>query len=141
MFSPSRDQVRQFFRDAWSKYRAGTPLVGLEQVALDIVLLHPEYRAVLEAFDAHAQRDYTPDAGESNPFLHMSLHLAIEEQFAIDQPHGIRAAFERIVARLGDRHEASHAALECLGEMMWRAQRDNAPPDGDAYLECLKRRG
>ena len=141
MFSPSRDQVRQFFHDAWSRYRSGTPLAGLEQVALDIILLHPEYRAALESFDSHAGRDYTPDMGQSNPFLHMSMHLAIEEQLSIDQPLGIRAAFERIVARCGDRHAAIHAALECLGEMLWRSQRDNAPPDAGAYLECLKRSG
>jgi len=141
LFSPSRDQVRQFFHDAWSRYQAGTPLAGLERVALDIILAHPEYRAALEQFESHAGRDYTPDMGQSNPFLHMSLHLAIEEQLSIDQPPGIRAAFQRIAARLGDRHAASHAALECLGEMLWRAQRNDAPPDGAAYLECLKRSG
>jgi hypothetical protein len=139
MFNPTRVQVRTFFIDAWRKYRAGKPLAGLETVALDVLLLHPEYHGVLENAERTLERDYTPEAGQTNPFLHLSLHLAIEEQLSIDQPVGIRAAFENLLAKTGERHEALHAALECLGEMMWRAQRDRAAPDGAAYLECVRR--
>jgi hypothetical protein len=62
----------------------------------------------------------------------------VEEQLSIDQPPGIKAEFERIARSLGDRHEALHCVLECLGETLWRAQRDAAAPDAEAYLECLK---
>jgi hypothetical protein len=137
MFNPSREQVRQFFFDTWARYRAGAPLAGLENVALEVILLHPEYHAALE--QRHADREYSPEAGQTNPFLHLSLHLAIEEQLSIDQPPGMRAEFERIARLSGDRHAALHAALECLGEMLWRAQRDGAAPDSAAYLDCLKR--
>jgi hypothetical protein len=140
VFAPSREQVRKFFFDTWSKYRAGTPLAGLETLALEVILLHPEYHALLEAPERSADRDYTPDMGQTNPFLHMSLHLAIEEQLSIDQPSGVRAGFDAIVLKCGDRHQAMHAALECLGEMLWRAQRDGAAPDAQRYLECLRRR-
>lgn len=140
MFNPSRDQVRQFFFDVWKKHRDKQPLSGLEPVAVDVVLAHPEYREALEQPERHAARDYTPEAGESNPFLHLSLHLAIEEQLSIDQPPGIRAEFERIARARGDRHEALHVVLECLGETVWRAQRDAAAPDAAAYLECLRKR-
>ena len=140
MFNPSREQVRQFFFDAWTKHRNGTPLAGLEVTAVDALLAHPEYRDVLDAPDSHRDRDYTPEQGETNPFLHLSMHLTIEEQVSIDQPRGIRAEFERIAAKLGDRHAATHVAMECLGEMVWRSQRDGAPPDALAYLECLRKR-
>lgn len=139
MFAPSREQVRRFFFDTWTKYRAGTPLQGAETIALQVILLHPEYHAVLEDPERSAERDYTPEMGQTNPFLHMSLHLAIEEQLSIDQPAGIRAAFDAVLHKIDDRHEALHGALECLGEMMWKAQRDGAPPDAQGYLECLKR--
>jgi len=139
MFNPSREQVRQFFFDAWRKYRDEQPLEGLERIALEVMLAHPEYHAALEDPERFLARDYVPEDGQANPFLHMSLHVAIEEQLAIDQPPGIRTAFERILARRGDRHDALHAALECLGEIVWRAQRDRAVPDGEAYLECLRR--
>ncbi len=140
MFNPTRDQVRQFFFDAWRKHRDRQPLTGLEPVAVDVMLAHPEYRDALEQPGQSAVRDYSPEAGETNPFLHLSLHLAVEEQLSIDQPPGIRAEFERIARARGDRHEALHAVLECLGETVWRAQRDAAAPDAAAYLECLRKR-
>jgi hypothetical protein len=140
MFNPSRGQVRNFFFDAWRKYRDGRPLEGLETVAVEAMLLHPEYHHVLDEPDRFLEREYTPDDGEANPFLHMSLHVAVEEQLAIDQPPGIRAEFERLLADRGDRHDALHVVLECLGEVVWRAQRERGVPDGEAYMECLRRR-
>ena len=139
MFNPSREQVRKFFFETWGKYRAATPLQGLETVALEVILLHPEYHAVLEAPERSADRDYTPEMGQTNPFLHLSLHLAIEEQLSIDQRAGVRGAFDEVLRRSATRHDALHAALECLGEMVWKSQRDGAPPDAQGYLQCLKR--
>jgi hypothetical protein len=139
MFSPSRDQARRFFFDTWTKHREKQPMVGLENVALDVILLHPEYHAALGEPERHAARDYAPEDGSTNPFLHMSLHVAIEEQLSIDQPPGIRAEFERIARARGERHAALHAILECLGETLWRAQRDAAAPDANDYLDCLRK--
>jgi hypothetical protein len=140
MFSPSRDQVRDLFFETWRKYRAGEPLAGVESLALAATLLHPEYHAMLDAPERSRGRDYVPELGETNPFLHLSLHLALEEQLSIDQPRGVAAAFAQLLARCGDRHDAAHEAIECLAEMVWRSQRDRAPPDGAAYLDCLQRR-
>jgi hypothetical protein len=137
MFSPSRDDVRQMFFGAWRKYRQAVPLVGIEAAALDVILQHPEYHGVLEEPQRYLERDYTD---ESNPFLHMSLHLALEEQLSIDQPPGIRGRWEALLRRSAGRHEALHHAIECLAEMLWHAQRDGTPPDAAAYLSCLERR-
>jgi hypothetical protein len=137
MFNPSRDEVRAMFFAAWRKYREGVPLAGMEAAALDAILLHPEYHAVLEAPGRYRDRDYTDEA---NPFLHMSLHLALEEQLSIDQPPGIAQRFQVLLSKFHDRHEALHQALECLAETLWRAQRDATPPDAAAYLSCLERR-
>ena len=137
MFEPSRDQARAIFFDTWRKYRAGEPLAGIEGLALEVMLKHPEYHQVLEHPEQYAQRDYTD---ELNPFLHMSLHVALEEQLSIDQPPGIAARFQALLARYQDRHEALHQALECLGETVWRAQRERTAPDAAAYLDCLAAR-
>ena len=137
MFNPSRDEVREMFFGAWRKYREGMPLAGMDAAALDVMLLHPEYHAVLEAPARYRERDYTDEA---NPFLHMSLHLALEEQLSIDQPPGIAHRFQVLVSKFHDRHEALHQALECLAEMLWRAQRNATPPDAGVYLSCLERR-
>lgn len=139
MFNPSRDEARRFLVDAWTKYRAGQPLSDLEGIVARIVSLHPEYHPLLEQPEKFAHRDYAPEAGETNPFLHLSLHLAIAEQLAIDQPPGIRAQFERLRAARGDEHAALHVVLECLGEVMWSAQRHGTPPDAQLYLDCLER--
>ena len=140
MFNPSRDQARDFFFETWRKYRAQEPLAGLETVVLQVILAHPEYHPALDDPERFRGRDYAPESGEANPFLHMSMHLAIEEQLSIDQPGGIAGSFAALAARHGDRHQAMHDAMECLGEMVWRSQRDRAPPDAAAYLECLRRR-
>src|SRR4030095_14830335 len=137
MFNPSRDEVREMFFGAWRKYREGMPLVGMESAALDVILLHPEYHTVLDAPERYRDRDYTDEA---KPFLHMSLHLALEEQLSIDQPPGIGQRFQRLLSTFHDRHEALHQALECLAATLWRAQREGMPPDAAAYLSCLERR-
>jgi len=134
MFDPTREQVREMFFGAWRKYRAGEPLAGIESLALDVILQHPEYHAMLSQPARHQDKDYVDEA---NPFLHMSLHLALEEQLSIDQPPGIAVKFRTLLARHGERHEAVHHAIECLAETLWRAQRDGAAPDAAAYLECL----
>jgi hypothetical protein len=140
MFTPSRDEVRRFFIDTWAKYRAAQPLSGLETTALNVLLLHPEYHAMIETPEWTLDRDFTPESGELNPFLHLSLHLAIEEQLSIDQPIGIRGRFEALLTRAGSEHDAKHAMLECLGETVWAAQRSGKAPDEAAYLECLDRK-
>jgi hypothetical protein len=140
MFAPSRDEVRRFFIDTWAKYRAGQPLAGLETTALDVLLLHPEYHRMLEAPEQSLTHEFTPEGGELNPFLHLSLHLAVEEQLSIDHPFGIRTRFDALVKRTGSEHDAKHAMVECLGETVWTAQRSGTPPDEAAYLECLSRK-
>jgi hypothetical protein len=137
MFNPSRDEVRETFFAAWGKYRAGRPLVGIEALAVDVILLHPEYHDALDHPERSRERDYVD---ESNPFLHMSLHVALEEQLSIDQPPGVVHRFGVLISKFQDRHEALHQALECLAETVWRAQRSRAAPDATAYLECLAAR-
>ena len=140
MFAPSRDDVRRFFADAWRKHGAHAPILPMETLAVDIVLAHPEYQSLLDSPEAAMAAEFTVEHGGINPFLHMSLHLAVEEQLSIDQPRGLKKEFARILACSGDRHAALHALLDCLGETVWRAQRDGAPPDSLAYLECVRKR-
>jgi hypothetical protein len=111
MFEPTRDQVREFFFETWRKGQAGEVLTGMEALALEVVLLHPEYHAVLSDPGRYREQEYFPELGQSNPFLHLSLHLALEEQLSIDQPRGIVARFAALLAGHGERHAAY---LECL---------------------------
>lgn len=138
MFNPTRDEVRRFFCETWRKAGAGEVLTPLEAIARDWLLQHPEYEAELADPESAQAADYDIAKGQSNPFLHLSMHLSISEQVSIDQPPGIRDAYVRLAARLGE-HEAQHAIMECLGEMLWTAQRNGTPPDGQAYVDCVRR--
>ena len=139
MFNPSREQARRFFCESWRKHRERLVLEGAEATAADLIAEHPEYHALLEDPRAAVEREFTPEGGQMNPFLHLSLHLAIAEQISIDQPPGIKAAYAALRRTL-DVHDAEHAIMECLGETLWRAQRNNAPMDGEAYLDCVLRK-
>ncbi len=140
MFNPSREDARRFFFETWRKYRRQAPLEGLEKTALEVVLLHPEYHALLDSEDRSIDRNYLPEGGDLNPFLHLSLHLALAEQISIDQPRGIRGLHAQFLRRAQSDHGALHLLLECLGETVWRAQRDHAAPDEEAYLDCIRRK-
>ena len=138
MFNPTRDQVRQFFCDAWAKHRTHRPLVGAEVTAVDLISRHPEYHALLDNPEEALQKEWTPEGGQMNPFLHLSLHLAIQEQISIDHPPGIRTAFQAIAARLAP-HDAEHVLLEKLAEIIWQSQRQGKPMDALAYVDEIKR--
>jgi uncharacterized protein DUF1841 len=140
MFTPSQHDVRRFFCETYRKHRANEVLTPLEAIARDWVVQHPEYAAALADAEAALATDYSVESGQSNPFLHLSMHLSIAEQISIDQPPGIRQAFVALAQRLGSEHDAHHQIMECLGEMMWASQRSGLPPDGAAYIECVKRR-
>lgn len=138
MFNPSREQVRQFFCETWAKHRAHAVLTPLEAIALDWIRQHPEYHADLESPEALTAH-YQVEQGKTNPFLHLSMHLAISEQVSIDHPRGIRVSFEKMSASLGE-HEAAHEIMECLGQVVWESQRLGKPLDSDAYIELIRQR-
>ncbi|CAN5214375.1 DUF1841 family protein [soil metagenome] len=138
IFNPTREQARRFFIDAWRKRRESVPASELETLAADWIALHPEY--LDQMGDAGISTDYRVDGGQANPFLHMGMHLSIEEQVKVDQPAGIRQAVQLLAHRLGSMHDAHHAAMDCLGEMLWTAQRNNAAPDGETYVACVRRK-
>jgi hypothetical protein len=138
MFNPSRDDARNFLFDSWRKRREGSVLTPLEDMVVQLIAKHPEYHDLLENPQLYQSKDFSPESGESNPFLHLMMHLTLEEQISIDQPNGVRAHFKRLTERYQSEHEAKHKMMECLGEMLWQAQRNNAAPDAAIFLSCLK---
>ncbi|MES2298133.1 MAG: DUF1841 family protein [Pseudomonadota bacterium] len=140
MFTPSSDDVRRFFCEAYRKQRANEVLSPMDAIAADWIAEHPEYHAELADVEAALARDYSVEGGQANPFLHLSMHLSITEQVSIDQPAGIRAAHAALARRLDSVHEAQHQIMECLGKMIWESQRAGLPPDGAAYVECVRMR-
>jgi len=140
MYSSNRNDTRQAFFDAWKKMQDGLPMTALEGIIADVIRLHPEYHPLLERGPELLDKDWLPEGGETNPFLHMGMHIAIREQLSIDRPAGMKMAYEALLRKTGDVMQTEHAILECLGEALWRAQRESRLPDEQAYLACIKAR-
>ena len=138
IYGDDSGQYRRFFFEAWRKHRGRLPLEPLEDMVAHIIAAHPEYHALLENPDMLDQV-YAPEAGRTNPFLHMGLHVAVQEQVAADRPAGVRDIYRRLAQGHDDAHEAEHRMADCLAECIWEAQRSNMPPDESTYLERLRR--
>ena len=132
-----REQLRQFYCSAWEKHRTQqASLSPLEQQVVAVIKEHPEYHALLENPDASLNADFLPEMGDTNPFLHLGMHLGIREQVSTDRPPGIAELYQRLVSLKGI-HDAEHAMMDCLGEALWQAQQNQTAPDDILYLDCL----
>jgi Domain of unknown function (DUF1841). len=139
MFGNDRDSLRRYYRTVWDKATADQPLEPLEHLIAGAIREHPEYQPVLADPEIALGREYTPEQGQTNPFLHMGMHIAIQEQLGGDRPAGILDVYQRLRRRMGDSHAVEHRMMECLGETLWEAQRDGVEPDERVYLERLRR--
>ncbi|OHC91000.1 MAG: hypothetical protein A3J99_04220 [Sideroxydans sp. RIFOXYD2_FULL_59_7] len=139
MFQPTRDEARLFLFESWRKRSAGELLSPLEDLTAQLIDKHPEYHALFDDPERNQDKDFAPDGDVVNPFLHLMMHLTIEEQISIGQPHGIREQFSCLTNKYQSEHEAQHAMMDCLGEMIWQAQRNQNAPDAAVYLSCLER--
>ena len=138
MFAPSQQDVRRFFCSVYAKSQSQAPMEALETLASQWIAEHPEYHADFADADLALQKVYGADDRQTNPFLHLSMHLSISEQCSIDQPQGIRQAVELLTAKCDSLHDAHHETMECLGQMVWESQRAGRPPDGAAYIDCVQ---
>ena len=134
----SRDEVRQVYLEVWQKMQRQELLEPMQAMIAEVIEIHPEYHALLDNEDETRQQEFTPDQGQTNPFLHMGMHIALREQAATDRPAGIKAIYQKLVSSKGQ-HQAEHAMMECLGQALWNAQRSNQAPDENAYLDCLQK--
>jgi hypothetical protein len=134
----SRDQIRQVYLEVWTKLQNGSVLEPMEHLIAQVIELHPEYHTLLQQGESAQQAEFTPESGQSNPFLHMGMHIALQEQTGTDRPAGIKSIHQKLCLRMGQ-HDAEHAMMECLGEALWHAQRAGTAPNEQAYLECLQR--
>ena len=137
MFGQDRTELRQMFFTAWKKHQSKQIMEPLEAVVAKIIELHPEYHSLLENQDT-LDKDYTPEMGETNPFLHMAMHISIQEQLSTKRPTGIEQIHQSMLRKIKDPHETEHIMMECLGKMLWEAQSQNRAPDENDYLNCLQ---
>ena len=135
IFGQDRNELRQMYLDAWQKSIDSEILSPLEAQIASVVQDHPEYQSILEK--APLDTEFEPEGGQTNPFLHMGLHLAIREQVATNRPPGIASVHRTLSEKSGDRHSAEHKMIDCLAETLWEAQSANTAPDEQKYVERL----
>jgi len=139
LFSNDRTELRQIFFNAWQKQKQSLPLEPMEQIIVNVIKLHPEYHTFFDKSDSNINKDFSPEMGQVNPFLHLSMHISIHEQLSVNQPIGITDAFNQLLEKTKDPHEAEHILMDCLGEMIWKAQRENSAPDEKLYFQCIQK--
>ena len=138
LYNPTRDQARQFLFDAWAKFKQKLSLTDLEKIAVEVIQMHPEYHVVFDSPERFMSQQYFPEMGETNPFLHITLHLSVIEQISINQPIGITQIYDKLLLQHADKHLAYHELIDCLAETIWHSQRHNQALDSQHYLNLLK---
>lgn len=137
MTSFSREELRSQFITSWKKYRQHLPLTLLENEIVANIIAHPEYHAFFEHQDALIQ-DFPADSLMNNPFLHLSLHMSINEQTRLDRPKGIAELYQKLLTKSSSPHSLQHQMMECLAECLWQAQFLLEIPDEMVYLRSLR---
>ncbi len=140
LFSQNRNEIRQFYLTAWHKHNQAQTLAPIEQIIVNVIQQHPEYHVLLSDREQALSKDYTPEEGVVNPFLHMGMHIALTEQLTTNRPKGITASYQTLLKQQQDAHQVEHQLMDCLGEMIWAAQKLDQPPDEKAYLKCIRKR-
>ena len=130
--------TRQLFFLSWHKYKQKKPLLPLEKQIADVILSHPEYHLLLDAETRQDDQTYFPELGQSNPYLHMGLHLAIRDQVATNRPPGIASLYQQLVDKYADINAVEHLLMDHLVECLWHAQRNQSMPDETSYLDACR---
>ena len=139
IFSQDRDRIRRQYLEVWDRANRGIALEPLEALIADVIREHPEYHPLLSTGDTAVESEFYPEHGQTNPFLHMGMHITLREQVGTDRPAGIADLTRKLLLRYRDSHEMEHQMMECLGESLWHAQQNNTAADEQAYMACLQK--
>lgn len=139
MLEADRQKLRQKYFDVWNRHIEKLPMEPLDIQICDLILAHPEYHTIFSQPDKYLDKDYLPEQGESNPFLHLSLHLGIREQISTNRPAGINTIYENLMSRYQDSHHVEHILMECMMAQLFEAQQKQQMPDEKNYLDALKK--
>jgi len=139
LFGQDRNQLRQVYFQSWHKFKNKLPIEPMESLIGNLIQRHPEYHDFFNQSEDNQDKDFSPEMGQTNPFLHLGMHISIQEQLGTQRPPELTTLYQSLCTKLGDAHEAEHKIMDCLGEMLWSAQRNNQPPNETTYIECIKK--
>ena len=133
MTKSGRFEQRKFLAQAWQRYQSNNKLAPLEHQLAKIIERHPEYQDIIK----NLEDEYFPEEGKTNPFLHINLHLSLQDQLSLDQPRGIQKIYNDLFKKTKDSHQAEHIMMEQIAEMIFISQKYNKPMDLHNYVESL----
>jgi hypothetical protein len=139
LFGKDRTQLRKIYFQSWARHKQKQPMEPMETIIANLISQHPEYHIFFDDPEKNQDKDFTPEMGQTNPFLHLGMHIAIQEQLTTQRPNGINNLYLSLCNKMGDSHKAEHKIMDCLGGMLWQAQKENITPDENTYLECIKK--
>jgi hypothetical protein len=139
LFGQDRNQLRTIYFQSWAKFKNKQPMEPMESLIANLISKHPEYHNFFDHTEKNKNQDFTPEMGQTNPFLHLGMHISIQEQLGTQRPPEITQLYQSLCTKLGDAHEAEHQIMDCLGEMLWNAQRNNQQPNETTYIECIRK--
>lgn len=139
LYGDKREDYRKRFFDAWRKHKNNELLEPMEKRILQIILQHKEYINIFDDPEKNMDKDFFSELGETNPFFHMSLHLTILDQLAINQPKEIRNLYKQCIERFGDTHEAEHCLMHSLAIALHDLHYNTTPFDEKKYLNRIKK--
>lgn len=134
MYTNNRDTYRQTFANTWQKHLKGTTLDAVESELLAVILLHPEYHSLFDS----AQKEKQEFIPEENPYIHMSLHMAIREQIRMDKPLGTKEIYNNLQKIKQNPHEVEHIMMTVMAKLLWESQQSGVMPNDDTYLCKLR---
>ena len=139
MFVKTTKESRQFFLDVRQKMLSHQILQPLEAMIADILTHHPEYDELLGDAKKAFSDEYIANNFDVNPFLHLGLHVALQEQLDANRPTGISSVYQHLKIKVAlDDHNLRHLMMQCLAQSLQNAQASNSLPDESEYLRCLR---
>lgn len=136
MFNPSLEQARSFFIEVWNKYKLSRIMTPIEETTATWILKHPQFHNDLSNKES-IKNIYNSNCQESNPFLHLSMHLTVSEQLIIDQPYGIKAVYKKLIMN-NDPHTAAHKIIKCLTLTIRNSQDQGTALDSNKYIRLIR---
>jgi len=105
----------------------------------EAMLLHEdEFFNEFEFADVLHDKELNPDT-DVNPFLHITIHTVVENQFAAKDPIEVFQFYNAMRKKKCSHHDTIHLIGAILVPLMFDTMKNKKPFDNDRYVSMLKK--
>ncbi len=137
-----RGEHRKLMHMLWERSKTGD-FEGLDdeqrRLAQAMKLHEDEFHNEFEFADVIQNREYDPDQDEVNPFLHITMHAAVETQIENKDPIEVYQFYNAMAKKKCSRHETVHLIAAIMTPLMYRTMTRMMPFDNNRYISLLKK--